>query len=454
MHLSIFILENLEDITQEWEEFAATYLLEAKNMDKEQLRDHLNEILKTIAADMARPETAQDQTEKSKGQRQPPKNVDSAAAVHGASRRLSGFSLNSTVAEYRALRASVIRLWQKKKLPRVTSVTDFDDLIRFNEAVDQAITEATASYSSEREHDSHMFETIMASCPDLISCFDLEGRFLYANKALTELIGITIDRLVGKNHFDLNVSVAAELQGQIEQTIRTKEPIYAELPYTPCSGTLEWYEYVFTPVLGNGGNVEAVACVGRNVTERKASENNNWYKANYDELTGLPNRSFFFNRLEEYVTQFQRTGRPLALLFIDLDLFKEINDRLGHEAGDSLLQQAAGRIHSSVRQSDIAARLGGDEFTVILPDLPKPGQAEIVAEKIRQCLAEPFQIDQHTAQISASIGVSLYPQDAGMVDQLVHNADLAMYASKKAGGNRFIVFSPHLTQSSGGRLGR
>jgi diguanylate cyclase (GGDEF)-like protein len=193
---------------------------------------------------------------------------------------------------------------------------------------------------------------------------------------------------------------------------------------------------------------------GRNVTERKASENNNWYKANYDELTGLPNRSFFFNRLEEYVTQFQRTGRPLALLFIDLDLFKEINDRLGHEAGDSLLQQAAGRIHSSVRQSDIAARLGGDEFTVILPDLPKPGQAEIVAEKIRQCLAEPFQIDQHTAQISASIGVSLYPQDAGMVDQLVHNADLAMYASKKAGGNRFIVFSPHLTQSSGGRLGR
>ncbi|MGZ4980842.1 MAG: diguanylate cyclase domain-containing protein [Methylobacter sp.] len=454
MRLSAFILNNIEEIIKEWQAFAKTYLPEAQNMDKEQLRGHLDEILRTIAADMARPETAHEQIEKSKGQRQPPKNGDTAATMHGAYRQLLGYSLNSTVAEYRALRASVIRLWQEKNLQRLSSVTNFDDLIRFNEAIDQSITEAALSYSTEREHDARMFETIMASCPDLISSFDLEGRFLYANKALTELLGLTLDKIVGKNHFDLDVSVAAELKGLIEQTIRTKKPVRGELPYTPSSGTKEWYEYVFTPVLGNGDNVEAVACIGRKVTERKVSENNNWYKANYDELTGLPNRSLFFNRLEEYITQFQRTGRPLALLFIDLDLFKEVNDQFGHETGDSLLQQAAERIHSCVRQSDTAARLGGDEFTVILLNLPNPEQVEIVVEKIRQRLAEPFQIDQHTVQISASIGVALYPQDASIVDQLVHHADVAMYASKKAGGNQFIVFSPHLTQTSGGQPGR
>ncbi|WP_333878308.1 sensor domain-containing diguanylate cyclase [Methylobacter sp.] len=454
MRLSAFILNNIEEIIKEWEVFAKTFLPEAQNIDKEQLRDHLDEILRTIAADLARPETVHEQIEKSKGQSLTPNRDDTAATIHGAYRRLLGFSLNSMVAEYRALRASVIRLWLEENPERLSSVIYFGDLIRFNEAIDQSITEAALSYSTEREHDSRMFETIMTSCHDLISSFDLEGRFLYANKALTELLGLTLDKLVGKNHFDLDVPVAAELKGLIEQTIRNKKPVCEELPYTPGSGTEEWYEYIFTPVLGNEGNIEAVACIGRKVTERKASEDNNWYKANYDELTGLPNRSLFFNRLEEYITQFERAGRPLALLFIDLDLFKEVNDRFGHETGDSLLQKAAERIHSCVRQSDTAARLGGDEFTVILLNLPKPEQVEIVVEKIRQRLAEPFQIDQHTVQISASIGVALYPQDASIVDQLVHHADVAMYASKKAGGNQFIVFSPHLTQTSGRQLGR
>jgi RsbT co-antagonist protein rsbRD N-terminal domain len=113
MQLSVFILKNLEEIAQEWEEFAVTYLTEAKSMDKDQLRDHLSEILKTIAIDLNCSQTAKEQTEKSKGLFQSPKNSNTAAAVHGASRWLSGFSLYSTVAEYRALRASVIRLWQK-----------------------------------------------------------------------------------------------------------------------------------------------------------------------------------------------------------------------------------------------------------------------------------------------------------------------------------------------------
>jgi PAS domain S-box-containing protein len=272
MNLSNFILENVEEIIQESEYFAVRHIPEAKNMDKAQLRDHLDGIVQTIAANLACPQRTQDQIEKLRGQSLPVISTNTAATIHAASRRSSGFSLKSTMAEYRALRARVIRLWERKKLSQLTSVTDFEDLIRFNEAIDQAISQATTSYSTEREHDKLMFETILESCSDLISSFDLEGRFLFANKALTELIGLPLDKLVGKNHFDLDVSIAEELKGLIEQAIHTKQAIRGEVPYTSGSGTEEWYEYLFTPVVDYEGHVEAVACIGRNVTQRKQTE--------------------------------------------------------------------------------------------------------------------------------------------------------------------------------------
>lgn len=441
MHLSKFILENSEGILQEWEGFAASYLSEAEYMNKAQLRDHLSEILTTIASDLANPQTAVEQSQKSKGQQRSSSSA-TAATTHGIGRLAAGFSLNSTVAEYRALRASVTSRWIKLNSMRLNSETDLNDLIRFNEAIDQAITESVVCYSSEKEYDSRMFETILAVCPDLIFSFDLQGRFVYANKPLTDLFDLTLDQLVGKNYYDLKVPVAALLHGQIEQVIRSKESIGGEVPYTPISGKLGWYEYVFSPVITRDGDVESVVCMAHDVTVRRVSEHNNWTKANYDRLTGLPNRSLFADRLEGYVKRSHRAGTSVALLFIDLDYFKEINDRFGHEAGDSLLKQAAERISACVRESDTAARLGGDEFTVILVDLQSPRQVEVVAEKIRQRLSEPFQLGNDTTQISTSIGVSLFPQDATDANELVSHADVAMYASKNRGRNQFNFFSP------------
>jgi RsbT co-antagonist protein rsbRD N-terminal domain len=139
MRLSVFILENLEDITQEWETFAEAYIQEAKSLDKAEMRDHLTELLKTIAIDLSCPRTAQEELEKSKDPHPQP-NQQSVAAIHGFSRWLSGFSLSSVVAEYRALRSSVIRLWQNQKLHQPTNQEHCEDMIRFNEAIDQAIT--------------------------------------------------------------------------------------------------------------------------------------------------------------------------------------------------------------------------------------------------------------------------------------------------------------------------
>jgi diguanylate cyclase (GGDEF)-like protein len=195
-------------------------------------------------------------------------------------------------------------------------------------------------------------------------------------------------------------------------------------------------------VRNKDGIVEAVAGTARNITERKFAEDKNWEKANYDQLTKLPNRRLFHDRLTQAVNHAARIGAPIALLFIDLDHFKEVNDKFGHDAGDVLLQRAADRMRSCVREADTVARLGGDEFIVILQDQVSNEQVETVARKIQRELAIPFQISNDNTYVSASIGITLYPQDGNTTEQLIKNADQAMYEAKYAGRNCFSFWSP------------
>ena len=355
---------------------------------------------------------------------------------------MSGFSLDAAVAEYRALRATVTRLWQEAHSGKSEPETALNDLIRFNEAIDQAITESVTSFSLEREKQTRVFETILSSSPDLSFTFDLNGRFAYGNKALSELFQIPLNILVGMNFLDIGLPDAAELQDQIQHVIKTKEQFRGEMTCQETSGHWGFYEYIYVPVLSKRGKVEAVAGTARNITERKAVEEKNWKKANYDLLTGLPNRRLFHDRLEQDVTRAVRIGAPMALLFIDLDRFKEANDQFGHEAGDVLLRHVADRLRSCVRKTDTVARLGGDEFTVILQDGTGSGHVELVAEKILQELVTPFQIFNDTVHISGSIGIALSSHDANTPEHLIKNADQAMYVAKHAGRNRFCFFSP------------
>ncbi len=449
MRLSNFILKNLEGILQEWEDFAATLFPEEQETDRAMLRDHGKRMLETIAADIARPETAHSADQKAKGN-QP--DTKTAAATHGSERHESGLSLNAAMGEYRALRASVTRLWQEAQLNKPVSQTMNKDLIRFNEAIDQAVSESVVSYSLAKEYQTRVFETILSSSPDLSYTFDLDGRFAYANKALTELFQLPPDKIIGRNYFDLQLPNAAELQGQIQQVITTKEQFRGEMSSNEASGDVEFYEYIYAPVLDEQGKVAAVAGSARNITDRKATADINWQKANYDLLTGLPNRRLFRDRLEQNVKHAGRNGAPIALLFVDLDHFKEVNDKFGHEAGDLLLRLVADRLRSCVRGTDTVARLGGDEFTVILQDLVGTEHVEIVAGKILKELASPFQIFNDAVHVSASIGIALSPHDAHTPEHLVKNADQAMYVAKNAGRNQFSFFCPDQTQSDGARL--
>ncbi len=188
------------------------------------------------------------------------------------------------------------------------------------------------------------------------------------------------------------------------------------------------------------------------ITEKKEADALIWKQANFDPLTQLPNRHMFHIRLEQEIQNTQRTSLNLALLFIDLDRFKEVNDTLGHNVGDQLLTEVAQRLSSSVRKSDMVARLGGDEFTVILSQLTDVSQVETVAQNILRRLAEPFTLNNETAYVSASIGITLYPEDTEEVEQLLMNADQAMYAAKKKGRNRFSYFTPSLREEAQQRL--
>lgn len=177
------------------------------------------------------------------------------------------------------------------------------------------------------------------------------------------------------------------------------------------------------------------------LTERKRYEEKLRYNAVHDHLTDLPNRTLFFDRLGMALAQAQRDAHLVAIIMLDLDEFKKVNDSYGHNAGDRLLQGVATRLTHMFRRSDTIARLGGDEFVLLLPDLPYAEVARNVADRIVRCFQKPFDLDGVQVQATASLGVSVFPGDGDDAEMLIKNADIAMYRAKEEGRNRFSVYS-------------
>ena len=188
------------------------------------------------------------------------------------------------------------------------------------------------------------------------------------------------------------------------------------------------------------------------ITGRKQSEALIWKQANFDALTGLPNRRMLRDRLEQDLKKCRRDGLNLAILFIDLDHFKEVNDTLGHDKGDLLLVEAARRICACVRESDTVARMGGDEFTVVLPDMKDAPHMERIIQGILNAMVTVFQLGDEQVFVSASVGITMYPLDGTAVESLFKNADQALYVAKGAGRNRFSFFTPMLQEAAQKRL--
>lgn len=280
--------------------------------------------------------------------------------------------------------------------------------------------------------------------------YDRDHRVIFWNKASENLYGFSSEEAVGRRLEDL--IVPPEMRGavmkSIDEWIQNGVPAPAkELVLQTKSGNPVSVFSSHTMLANSFGDME-MYCIDIDMTERKKADEVIWRQANFDPLTGLPNRRMLHDRLEHDLKKAHRSNLKLALMFLDLDRFKEVNDTLGHDMGDALLRDASRRIVSCVRETDTVARLGGDEFTVILDELHNPGDVERVTQDILAKLATPFDLGNEVAYVSASIGVTLYPDDAAEIEDLFKNADQAMYAAKHQGRNRCCYFTPSMQEAA------
>jgi diguanylate cyclase (GGDEF)-like protein/PAS domain S-box-containing protein len=280
-----------------------------------------------------------------------------------------------------------------------------------------------------------------------------ENRIIAINPAFTELTGYHVEEVLGKNPRLLSSGrQSPAFYAEMWQSIATTGSWKGELWNHRKNGDLfaEWAS--INTFFNRDGSVGGYVALISDITQKKKSEETIWHQANFDSLTELPNRSMFQDRLSQEILKVRRNGMRLALLFIDLDQFKDINDTLGHESGDLLLIEAARRISGCVRESDTVARLGGDEFTVILSGLDDFNVVDLIAEKINTALASPFCLGNEKCFISGSIGIARYPMDADEVGGLLKHADMAMYVAKKSGRNRYSYYDHELEPIAQTRL--
>jgi diguanylate cyclase (GGDEF)-like protein/PAS domain S-box-containing protein len=275
------------------------------------------------------------------------------------------------------------------------------------------------------------------------------SRIVFANEAFLRRTGYAREQALGQPHALLyGPDTAAEDRQRIDQAVRAGEPIRIELVVHGRAGGAFWLEQDITPILDEHGEARHAAWVARDIGQRKKAEALIWQQAHYDSLTGLPNRQLLRQRLEQALAASAADGHVVALMFIDLDHFKEVNDTLGHELGDLLLVEAARRIRQCVGDSDTVARLGGDEFTVVMPRVCDMGRVDHVARQIIDLLVQPFQLRGERAYVSASIGITQAPRDGTAIEALFKQADQALYAAKDAGRRRFRYFTAAMEEAA------
>ncbi|TSJ70604.1 GGDEF domain-containing protein [Marinobacter vulgaris] len=325
MKLAQFIQAGKEQLLEDWEEAALEIAPQLTGADGLALRDNAHEILEFIVQDLATPQTREESACKALG-----KGKGTASDIggeHGRNCFSRGLSVLQMVQELGALRARVTRAWSDEQ--HHLMVKETNELVRFNEAIDQLIANSVFSFSSLKEHEALLAETI------------------------------------------------------------------PKAPFDPT--------------------------------------------ANFDSLTNLPNRRLFLDRLEQTLLEAQRKASSFALLFINLDHFKQINDQLGRKAGDRLLLQVAKRLRSDFRAMDTVARLGGDEFALILKETGSSCAKE-AAKALLISLEQAFHVDSHRVNLSGSIGLTVFPEGGTNIDQLMCNANLAVFAVKERGGHQVQVY--------------
>jgi diguanylate cyclase (GGDEF)-like protein/PAS domain S-box-containing protein len=341
-----------------------------------------------------------------------------------------------------ALQAAVVvkgvQLWRelqrsRKKTERYAAKIQSRNQELLNEISERQRAEEALQRSEEK------FRDLVENISEVICTLDKDGRVTYVSPVVEQIAGYSPAEVVGRSIADFihpdDLPSIENLQTMISGTL---EP--SECRIFTKSGETRWVRISSRPIL-DGDCVVGLRAVLVDITDRKQAENQVKYVAYHDALTGLPNRTLLSDRLAMALAQRRRDGQSLAVIFLDLDRFKLINDTVGHAAGDEALQRIAERLMSAVREGDTVARLGGDEFTVLLPVISGVVDACEVAERILERLTRPLALAGHEFHLSASLGIALYPADGDDAEALLRNADTAMYWAKDQGQNRFQLFT-------------
>jgi diguanylate cyclase (GGDEF)-like protein/PAS domain S-box-containing protein len=301
------------------------------------------------------------------------------------------------------------------------------------------------------ERSEERFRRIVHSAEEGVWEIDAQSRTSFVNPRMAAMLGYDIEDMLGR---PLVAFMDDEGKLMLEHNIaRRQDGIFEhhEFKFQHRDGRAVWTTMATNPIFDAASRYMGALALVTDITGNKLSTELIWHQANFDALTALPNRHMFLDRLQHETRKADRNGAFLALLFLDLDHFKEVNDRHGHAMGDLVLIEATRRISSCVRGTDTLARLGGDEFTVILAGLDHVGSVERIARTMISMLSLPFDLRGEKAFLSGSIGIALYPPDAQDMNALVERADQAMYASKNGGRNRFSYYTPELQEAAQAR---
>ncbi|HEV8431781.1 MAG TPA: PAS domain S-box protein, partial [Thermoanaerobaculia bacterium] len=323
----------------------------------------------------------------------------------------------------------------------VGSIGVYNDVTIRREA-EQALRDSEARYRVMADNST-----------DLIARSDSTGHILYASPAIETILGYAPAEVIGK-------SILAFINPEDHEVVRVATESLAwtgpmTFSYRACrrGGTEVWLETTTRAVLDpeTRGVIEIVS-VSRDVTERHFAEAQIEYQAYHDTMTGLPNRALFRDRLTVALAHARRTHTPVAVMFLDLDSFKLVNDTLGHSLGDELLKVIATRLKSVLREEDTIARMGGDEFTVLVANISSPDDAPVIAQKVLDAVAQPARVEGHELYVTTSIGIALYPNDGDSAESLLKNADNAMYRAKELGRNLYQLCTPEMNRRANERL--
>ena len=304
-----------------------------------------------------------------------------------------------------------------------------------------------------REERLNKLGLVVEQSPTAVMITDDEGCIEYVNARFTQTSGYTLDEIRGRNpRFLRSGYMSRSVYERLWKTLREGRGWHGEMYNRKKDGTFFWEAMQVLPFKDKQGETTHFIALKEDISLRKEYEKQLNRQSSYDPLTNLPNRGLANDRLSQALAMAHRTGRQVALMFIDLDNFKKINDTLGHQAGDTLLVEIATRLRKELWEEDTLARQGGDEFLVILPNLENATMAESIAQKLLTCFTKPVQMDDREIFVTASLGIAVAPNDGDEAPILMRNADAAMYQAKEAGRNTYRFFAPAMNVQALKRL--